>query len=100
MTPGALVNHQTASVQLHRRVGDHELNRLAVRKRPAEGRPDFGIVDHHIQRSACDAHWPRSVTADATFLNPTLRDGKPLALAADQIGGRYSRVLEHNLPRR
>src|SRR5919106_5589 len=41
MAPGALVNHETAGMKLHRRIGDHELDRLAIGQRPAEGGADF-----------------------------------------------------------
>src|SRR5206468_6703970 len=41
-----------------------------------------------------------AVAANAAFLNPTLRDGKALAVTTDHIRCRYSRVLEQNLPRR
>src|SRR5258705_7583026 len=75
VAPGALVNHQTARMQLHRRVGDHELNRLTIGERPPERGADFGIFDHHIERARSDTDRPRAMAADAPLLDPALRDG-------------------------
>src|SRR5688572_11216695 len=100
MTPGALIDHQPASVQLHRRIGDHKLNRLPVSQRAAEGGAYFGIFDHHIQGPAGDADWTRAVTANTSLLNPALRNRKPLALAADDVRRRHAHVFEENLSRR
>src|SRR5918999_1705295 len=97
MTPGALIDHQPAGVQLHRRIGDHKLNRLPVSQWAAESGAHFGIFDHHIQSAAGDADWARAVAANASFLNPALGDRKALALAADDVRCRDAHVFEQNL---
>src|SRR5512145_457590 len=100
MAPGAFINHQPARVQFHRRVRNHELNRLAVCQGLAEGGAHFGVFDHHIQRAGSDAAGARAVAADAPFFDPFLRDRKPLAFRADAVRRRNFDVVKMNLSRR
>src|SRR5688572_30487925 len=100
MTPGTLIDHQPTSVQLHRRIRNHKLNRLPISQRAAESGAHLGIFDHHIQGAAGDAHRTRAVAANASLLYPALRDRKALALAADDVRGRHAHIFEENLSRR
>src|SRR5207249_9650651 len=95
--PSAFINHQATRMQLHGRVGDHELDRLAIRERTAESRPYLRILDHHVERPLGDADGAGAVAADATFLNPLLRDGEALSFAADEVRRRHAHILEENL---
>ena len=87
-------------MQFHCRVGDHKLDRLTLRQRPAEGDTDFRVVDHHIEGALGDADRTRAVAADTALADPLLGQRKTAANLADDIGGRDTDVFKKNLPGR
>ncbi len=87
-------------MQFHRRVGDHELDRLAIGERPAESHADFRVFDHHIEGALGDAHGTRAVASDASFADPLLRDGKTAADLPMTFAAGHADVFEDESARR
>ena len=53
--PGGVAHHQARAVDVHRHVGQHELDPLEVGDRPVELAPLLGIGDGGVERGLGDA---------------------------------------------
>src|SRR6516225_427125 len=93
------VGELAGRLELHRHVGDHELQALEFRDRPAEllALPD--VPERVVQGALGDAEGLRG-DRDASVVQGAQRDLEAFPFLADQPGGRDRAVVEVQLPGR
>jgi hypothetical protein len=91
--PGGVEHHQAAGVEVHRRVGDHELQALVARELLAERLALQQPLRGQVQRALRHAD-PAHRVGQAAAGQALLGDDEALALAAEQVAHRDAAVGE------